>query len=67
MVCECNEFLQNYDVGKIIHEKGCVHAGEEWLEHNLLIIACTAIAIAFLQVRMAFTLTILVVLSLDSF
>ena len=43
--------LQNYDVGKIIYEKGCVQAGEEWVERNLLTLACTAVTIAFVQVR----------------
>lgn len=42
--------LQNFDVGKIINEKGCVQAGEEWMEHNLLIIAGIAVTTAFLQV-----------------
>ncbi|XP_026278310.1 tetraspanin-5 isoform X2 [Frankliniella occidentalis] len=40
----------NYDVGKIIYEKGCIQAGEEWVERNLLILACAAVVVAFVQV-----------------
>ena len=36
---------------KIVNEKGCLAAGEEWLEHNLLTVAGVAVGIAFLQVR----------------
>ena len=36
---------------KIINEKGCLSAGEEWLERNLLVVAGIAVGIAFLQVR----------------
>jgi hypothetical protein len=43
---------QQYDVAKIINEKGCVQAGEEWMERNLLIVAGFAVATAFLQVCM---------------
>ncbi|XP_068081467.1 tetraspanin-5 isoform X1 [Anabrus simplex] len=39
-----------YDVAKIINEKGCVQAGEEWMERNLLIVAIVAVATAFLQI-----------------
>jgi len=42
---------QNYDVAKIINDKGCLPAGEEWLERNLLVVAGVAVGIAFLQVR----------------
>ncbi|XP_034251367.1 tetraspanin-5 isoform X4 [Thrips palmi] len=40
----------NYDVAKIIYEKGCIQAGEEWVERNLLLLACAAVIIAFVQV-----------------
>ena len=33
-----------------MNEKGCLQAGEEWLEHNLLTVAGIAVGIAFLQV-----------------
>ena len=39
------------DVHKIINEKGCLVAGEEWLERNLLVVAGIAVGVAFLQVR----------------
>jgi len=35
---------------KIINEKGCLSAGEEWLERNLLVVAGIAVGIAFLQI-----------------
>jgi len=34
----------------VINEKGCVQAGEEWLEKNLLVVAGVAVGVAFLQV-----------------
>jgi tetraspanin-5 len=37
-------------VAKIINDKGCLPAGEEWLERNLLVVAGVAVGIAFLQV-----------------
>jgi hypothetical protein len=37
-------------VAKIINDKGCLPAGEEWLERNLLIVAGVAVGVAFLQV-----------------
>lgn len=40
----------NYDVSKIIYEKGCVQAGEEWVERNLIIIASTVIFLVFMQI-----------------
>jgi len=38
------------ELSKIIYEKGCVQAGEEWMEHNLIIIFTTVIAVMFFQV-----------------
>lgn len=38
------------DLSRIINEKGCLQAGEEWLENNLLVVAGVAVGIAFLQV-----------------
>jgi len=35
---------------KVINEKGCLSAGEEWLEGNLLVVAGIAVGIAFLQI-----------------
>jgi len=37
-------------VAKIINDKGCLPAGEEWLERNLLVVAGVAVGVAFLQV-----------------
>ena len=37
-----------------INEKGCLLAGEEWLEKNLIVVAGVAVGIAFLQVRTLF-------------
>ena len=34
----------------IINEKGCVQAGEEWLEQNLVLVAGVLVGIAFMQV-----------------
>jgi len=38
------------ELSKIIYEKGCVQAGEEWMEHNLIIISATVIVVMFFQV-----------------
>jgi tetraspanin-5 len=38
------------DKSSIINEKGCLSAGEEWLENNLLVVAGVAVGIAFLQI-----------------
>jgi hypothetical protein len=43
-------FEKGGDVHKIINEKGCLVAGEEWLERNLLVVAGIAVGVAFLQV-----------------
>jgi len=37
-------------VSSIINEKGCLQAGEAWLETNLLVVAGVAVGIAFLQI-----------------
>nr|CAD7440967.1 unnamed protein product [Timema bartmani] len=44
---------EQFDPAKIINEKGCVQAGEEWMERNLLIVAGIAVATAFLQIPLA--------------
>ncbi|KAL9874479.1 tetraspanin 26A isoform 2-T3 [Glossina fuscipes fuscipes] len=43
-------FKVNYEVSKIIYEKGCVQAGEEWVERNLIIISISAIVTVFFQI-----------------
>ncbi|XP_011189327.1 tetraspanin-5 isoform X1 [Zeugodacus cucurbitae] len=40
----------NYEISKIIYEKGCVQAGEEWIEHNLIIISTSVIILIFIQI-----------------
>lgn len=42
--------MQSVELSKIIYEKGCVQAGEEWIEHNLIIISTAAIVVMFFQV-----------------
>lgn len=42
--------LQNYEIDKVIYDKGCIQAGEEWVERNLLLIATGAVGTAFAQV-----------------
>jgi len=43
-------FVWKVGLEKIVNEKGCLQAGEEWLEHNLLTVAGIAVGIAFLQI-----------------
>ncbi|XP_031849997.1 tetraspanin 26A isoform X3 [Nomia melanderi] len=40
----------NFEVAKVIYEKGCIQAGEEWVERNLLAIATGAVGTAFAQI-----------------
>ncbi|KYN34276.1 Tetraspanin-17 [Trachymyrmex septentrionalis] len=40
----------NFEVAKVIYEKGCIQAGEEWMERNLLAIASGAVGTAFTQI-----------------
>ncbi|XP_014479247.1 PREDICTED: tetraspanin-5 isoform X3 [Dinoponera quadriceps] len=40
----------NFEVAKVIYEKGCIQAGEEWMERNLLAIASGAVGTAFAQI-----------------
>ena len=47
--------VQIGDLSSVINEKGCVQAGEEWLEKNLLVVAGVAVGIAFLQVQLLAT------------
>ena len=48
-------FCLKVGLDKIVNDKGCLQAGEEWLEHNLLTVAGIAVGIAFLQVPKKFT------------
>ncbi|XP_055903911.1 tetraspanin-5 isoform X1 [Eupeodes corollae] len=38
------------EISKIIYEKGCVQAGEEWVERNLLTISTTSIFMIFMEI-----------------
>ncbi|XP_048512762.1 tetraspanin-5 isoform X1 [Athalia rosae] len=40
----------NFDVAKVINEKGCIESAEEWMERNLLVIASGAVCTAFAQI-----------------
>ncbi|XP_011267364.1 tetraspanin-5 isoform X2 [Camponotus floridanus] len=40
----------NFEVAKVIYEKGCIQAGEEWMERNLLAIASGVVGTAFAQI-----------------
>ena len=42
--------MQPGDLSTIVNDKGCLQAGEEWLEMNLVTVAGVAVGIAFLQV-----------------
>lgn len=41
---------KNFEIAKIIYDKGCVQAGEEWMERNLILISTSAIIAIFFQV-----------------
>ncbi|XP_063374449.1 tetraspanin-5 isoform X1 [Cydia splendana] len=40
----------SYDIAKIIHEKGCLEAAEEWFDRNLLVVATTAVCTTFAHI-----------------
>ncbi|CAG4982519.1 unnamed protein product [Parnassius apollo] len=40
----------SFDIAKIIYDKGCLEAAEEWFDHNLLIVATSAVCTAFAQI-----------------
>ncbi|XP_055373843.1 tetraspanin-17 isoform X2 [Condylostylus longicornis] len=40
----------NNDVSKIIYETGCVQAGEDWIERNLIIIMSVSVFLVFAQI-----------------
>jgi tetraspanin-5 len=42
--------LQNFDVSKIINEKGCLEATEEWIERNMISLATCSFVILFMQI-----------------
>jgi len=42
--------LQKEDYTRVIYDKGCLRAGEEWVERNLVPVAGVAVAVSVLQV-----------------
>ena len=50
--------IQHGDLTSVINQKGCLMAGEEWLQTNLIVVAGVAVGIAFLQVCAANTFRI---------
>lgn len=48
--------LQKFDVSKIINEKGCLEATEEWIERNMISLATCCFVVLFLQVSVLFLL-----------
>jgi hypothetical protein len=46
-------FLENQpgDSGAVIYDRGCLRAGEEWVERNLVPVAGVTVAMAVLQVE----------------
>ncbi|CAH2040383.1 tetraspanin-5 isoform X1 [Papilio machaon] len=40
----------SFDIAKIIYDKGCLEAAEEWFDRNLLIVATSAVCTAFAQI-----------------
>jgi len=53
--------MQHGELSKIIYEKGCVQSGEEWIEHNLIIISTAAIGVMFFQVSVCLIYFIIMV------
>ena len=43
--------IQKEDYTRVIYDKGCLRAGEEWVERNLVPVAGVAVAISVLQVH----------------
>ena len=42
--------MQPEDYTSVIYDRGCLQAGEEWMEKNLIPVAGVAVAMAILQV-----------------
>ncbi len=42
--------IQPGDRGIVLYERGCLRAGEEWVEVNLIPVAGVAVGVAILQV-----------------
>ena len=57
---------QKGDFSGKINDKGCLPAGEKWLEQNLISIAGVAVGIAFLQVGTLYTYMLFLFLCLGN-
>jgi len=42
--------VQPGDYSLVIYERGCLRAGEEWVERNLVPVAGVAVAVSVLQI-----------------
>ena len=51
--------IQKEDYTRVIYDKGCLRAGEEWVERNLVPVAGVAVAISVLQVHTCASLSFL--------
>ena len=45
--------LQSMDYGQVIYDRGCLRAGEDWVERNLVPVAAVAVALSVLQVAVS--------------
>ena len=41
------------DYGQVIYDRGCLRAGEDWVERNLVPVAAVAVALSVLQVAVS--------------
>ena len=51
--------IQKEDYTRVIYDKGCLRAGEEWVERNLVPVAGVAVAISVLQVAKSVAISVL--------
>ena len=56
--------IQKEDYTRVIYDKGCLRAGEEWVERNLIPVAGVAVAISVLQVAKSVAISVPQVLHL---
>ena len=49
-VLKLNLCCQREDYGLVIYERGCLRAGEEWVERNLVPVAGVGVAVSVMQV-----------------
>ena len=50
--------IQKEDYTRVIYDKGCLRAGEEWVERNLVPVAGVAVAISVLQVAISVAISV---------